>query len=184
MDSLNASDRLRTIVDFLLHFPTREQLVVFLSSGVCPFGEVVGVCTGYLDNDGNINFEFSHGFNDLSHQKLKVHISADDPTAETLRSMKTKVMNLHTVFKQYPKVIAPAGIADYGTGVGFPTTSRRIYILLSLMKSSALKIWRNTSSASARYSHFGKHYKRADLSKRSVSLSYLKPHLPNVRKEF
>lgn len=128
MDSLNASDRLRTIVDFLRHFPTREQLVVFLSSGVCPFGEVVGVCTGYLDNDGNINFEFSHGFNDLSHQKLKVHISADDPTAETLRSMKTKVMNLHTVFKQYPKVIAPAGIADYGTGVGFPTTSRRIYI--------------------------------------------------------
>ena len=66
MDSLNASDRLRSIVDFLLHFPTREQLVVFLSTGVCPHGEVVGVCTGYLDSNGDINFEFSHGFNDLS----------------------------------------------------------------------------------------------------------------------
>ena len=42
--------------------------------------------------------------------------------------MKTKFMNLHTLFEQYPKVVAPAGIIDYGTGVGFPATSRRIYI--------------------------------------------------------
>lgn len=127
MKTLAASDRLRNLVDFLLHFPTREQIVVYLSQNICPKGELAGVSTGFLDDAGIINFEFFYGFNDELPTEKTVKISDDDPTAEILRTMKTKVINLHTIYQDYGQALKMPGITDYGTGLGFPTTSRRLY---------------------------------------------------------
>jgi len=121
-------NRLRSTLDFLLNFPSREQLIVFLSENVCPYGEAAGVCTGTLGDLGEIKFGFSHGFINAEQIYSTVNIAHDDPTAETFRTMKTKVINLHTIYENFSQAFAPVGITNYGTGVGFPTTSRRIYI--------------------------------------------------------
>ena len=128
MITICASDRLRLLVDFLLNFPTREQIVVHLSENICPKGEIAGVSTGRLDDSGNINFDFFHGFSVSHPQDLTVRITDDDPSAETLRSMKTKVINLHTIYDEFSEAMALPGITDYGTGLGFPATSRRLYV--------------------------------------------------------
>lgn len=128
MKTPHPSDRLRSILDFMLNFPSREQLIVFLSENVCPYGEAAGVCTGTLGDLGEIKFGFSHGFIDAEQIYAKVNIAHDDPTAETFRTMKTKMINLHRIYENFSQAVAPAGITDYGTGVGFPATSRRIYI--------------------------------------------------------
>ena len=128
MESRTASDRLRSIVDFLLQFPTREQLVVHLSENLCPNGEIAGVSTGYLDEEGNIIFEYFYGYKSSYVQKPTVKILEDDPSAEILRTMKTKIINLHTLYETYSEAMPLPGITDYGTGLGFPTTSRRIYV--------------------------------------------------------
>ena len=41
--------------------------------------------------------------------------------------MKTTVINLHTIYQDYDQALEMPGITDYGTGLGFPTTTRRLY---------------------------------------------------------
>lgn len=136
MENLNASDRLRFIVDFMLNFPTREQLVVFLSHNVCPKGELSGVCTAALDTNGEIHFEYFYGFNQSHKDMFSVKIMDDDPASEAMRTMKTSIINLHEVYREFSDAKKLPGITDYGTAILLPTTSRRIYIFVFAEENS------------------------------------------------
>ena len=127
MGVVNVFEKLPPIVDFLKNNPTREQLVVYLSENVCPLGEVAGVNTGRLDDDGTIRIEFFHGFNASFPQDLEIGIGSDSPAAETLRTMKVTYVDLKNLYTNYTEANKAPGISDYETGVGIPAGTRRIY---------------------------------------------------------
>lgn len=115
------------LVDFIRTSPTREQLVVFLSENICPYGELSGVNTGYLHDDGVIRIEFFHGFH-LSHPSgIAINIGDDNPRAECLRTMRIIYVDLANVYKNYSNLVEVKGLLDYRIAVGIPVTTRRSY---------------------------------------------------------
>lgn len=104
MDGINAFERLQMLVDFIRTFPTREQLVVFMSENICPHGELAGVNTAYLDDDGVIQIQFHHGFNLKNSPRTTINITEDNPGAECLRSILAfwELINGNTSTKHIP----------------------------------------------------------------------------------
>jgi DNA-binding CsgD family transcriptional regulator len=127
MNSITPSERLRLLMNFMLGFPTREQLVVYLSENICPSGELAGVSTASLDDSGEINFEFFYGFKIPHPETTSTHISADDPTAETFRTQKMQIIRLRSIYRDFNNALEMPGITDYTLGVSFPITSKRVY---------------------------------------------------------
>ena len=127
MEACNAYERLQQLVDFLQKFPTREQLVVYLSENVCPKGEIAGVTTGYLDDEGVIHIQFTHGFNSKNQPTFTLKITDDNPGAQALRTMKIIYVNIQTLYLEFEHALEIPGIFDYATGVAVPVTSRRMY---------------------------------------------------------
>jgi|LakMenEpi03Aug12_release.lakeMendotaPanAssembly.Ray.scaffolds.fasta_scaffold207625_2 DNA-binding CsgD family transcriptional regulator len=127
MNSLIASERLRLLMNFMLGFPTREQLVVYLSENICPSGELAGVSTAHLGDAGVIDFEFFYGFRIPHPVVTSIHISDDDPTAETFRTQKVQIVELRSIYGDFTNALEMPGITDYTLGVSFPITSKRVY---------------------------------------------------------
>lgn len=127
MKQINSFERLQQLIDFMCKFPTREQLVVYLSENICPHGEIAGVNTGYLHDDGVIRIEFFYGFH-LSHLSgMTIKIGDDNPRAECLRSMKIVYVDLKKVHENYSQLIEVTGLLDYEVAVGIPVSTRRSY---------------------------------------------------------
>ena len=82
MNSLTASERLRLLMNFMLGFPTREQLIVYLSENICPSGELAGVSTASLEDSGEITFEFFYGFKIPHPETTSTYISAAIQTTD------------------------------------------------------------------------------------------------------
>ena len=127
MDAINAFERLQMLVDFIRTFPTREQLVVFMSENICPHGELAGVNTAYLDDYGVIQIQFHHGFNLKNSPRTTINITEDNPGAECLRTMKIIYLDLKSLYEQYTQAINVGEITDYQTAIGIPVTTRRTY---------------------------------------------------------
>ena len=127
MDTVNAYERLQHLVDFLHKHPTREQLIVYLSESICPKGEIAGVSTAYLDDEGTIHMQFTHGFNLKSPPHFTMNIGDDNPGAEALRTMRINYVDLQTLYTSYTQALRMDWISDYSTAVAIPVTSRRIY---------------------------------------------------------
>ena len=127
MKTVNAYERLRILIEFMQKFPTREQLIVFLSENACPWGEVSGVTTGYLDDEGMIHVQFTYGFKVDYLPKLKIALCEDNPSAEALRLMKITYVDIQVFQQSYLQELKLGVISDYQSAVGIPVTSRRLY---------------------------------------------------------
>ena len=127
MDASNTYERVQYLLDFLQKFPTRNQLIVYLSENVCPQGKSAGVATCDLNHEGVINIQFHHGFHPNDHSKLLTNVTDDNPAAQSLRTMK---IVYEDVSKIQPKCnvaeIIPSFL-DYVSAVAIPVSSRRSY---------------------------------------------------------
>ena len=127
MDAISIYERLQNLIEFLHKFPTREQLIVYLSENICPSGEIAGVTTCYLDDESEIHIQFSIGFNLKAPLEHALSITDDNPGSEALRTMKTIFVDLKHMHKKYTQNLNYQTEIDYKSGVAIPVTSRRVY---------------------------------------------------------
>lgn len=119
--------KLQGLLDFFLKFPTREQLIVYMSENIPPVGEVMEAFTSHLGEDGLISSEFSYGVSISRNFISKVKISDQAPSARALRTMKIVLesaagseLERSTVLHDYPTEGQLIHLV-------IPATTRRVY---------------------------------------------------------
>lgn len=118
--------RLQLLVDFIRLRPSLFQIVAFLSSNVCPYGEIAGVSTAALRNDGWIVTDSQFGFHE--HTEFEpVTISMDAPGAEALRHLKIVFANRLNLNEEFSDTACNVPKLDNETGVYFPTSPTRLF---------------------------------------------------------
>ena len=128
MPVISAYKRIQRIADFALSCKSRDQLVAFLSSNVCPFGELVAAGTANLGEDGYVRTEFRYGFSTSIEPPPPVHISADHPSVRTLIEMQIQVIDMNGLHKRYediPSSVKPN--SEYIVSITLPATTSKIY---------------------------------------------------------
>ena len=118
--------RLQLLVDFIRLRPSLFQIVAFLSSNVCPYGEISGVSTAKLRNDGWIVTDSQFGFHE--HTEFEpVTISMDAPGAEALRHLKIVFANRLNLNEEFSDTACDVPKLDNETGIYFPTSPTRLF---------------------------------------------------------
>lgn len=84
--------KIQSMLDFLSKEPYLGQLIPFLSSNICPYGEVTAIYVGRLGEDGSIECVHAYGFSTTENVTgSKVKLTEDRPLAEALRLNRTIV---------------------------------------------------------------------------------------------
>ena len=120
------SYRLQLLVDFIRLRPSLFQIITFLSSNICPFGEITGVSTATLRTDGWIITEFQYGFHELTEFE-PVRIEMQAPGAEALRNLQMVIANRRTLHIDFKDTSCDVPSLDNETGIYFPTSPTRLF---------------------------------------------------------
>ena len=119
--------RIQNLIEFFLKFPTREQLVVYLSENIAPIGNTVEVSTEILGDDGFITTQFRTGMNLFNSQKSKINLCDETPNAQALRTMKIVFTTVRQLDRNKLNFLADPSLENHIGQVLIPVTSRRIY---------------------------------------------------------
>lgn len=128
MNEISPIKRLLQIAEFIVLSSSRNQIVSYLSSHVCPFGEDAGVGTAILKDEGVISVDFRFGFSDSIPQPPDVQISSDHPSACAFRTLEMQTVDMRRIkrtFRDINPKVRESG--DYAVAISLPITSRLLY---------------------------------------------------------
>ena len=127
--------------------PTIRQMVRFLSGNLDPTGEIAGMSWMTLNSLGYLNYEYVCGLHTNMDATVRVSLSDDNPVSVALRTGKTQLFEMATVYRDYADATHEEELSYYATGMAIPLTTKSSSEQSSLPPRETSNNSRGTSNA-------------------------------------
>lgn len=131
-------ERLQELMGLIDLEPTVKQVVRFLSAKLDPMGEVAGVAWMVLTENGIFDYARVSGLRFNLDSSIKVSLSDDNAVAFAMRTHKTLIFDMATMYSEFRHATHQEELSQYLTGVILPITER--IVLASALNTPLAKI--------------------------------------------
>lgn len=112
--------RIQELIGLIDLDPTIVQMVRFLSGNLDPTGEIAGLTWMTLDSSGFLVYHCTYGLHTTMDPNVKVSLSDDNPVAVALRTGRTQLFDMSTLYDDYAHATHEKELSHYSTGMALP----------------------------------------------------------------
>lgn len=122
----NPYERIQRLIEILDLYPSETEIVKFLSRNIEPSGELCGASWLTLNPDGHLEYVALHGLHSNMDSTVIIKISDDNVVAEALRTGKSKIFEMASMYESYAEATHSEVLAKYLSGMALPLSNRAI----------------------------------------------------------
>ena len=132
-------ERIQELIGLIDLDPTVIQMVRFLSGNLDPTGEIAGLTWMTLGSSGFLVYNCTYGLHATMDPSVKVSLSDDNPIAVALRTGKTQLFEMSTLYDDYSDATHQEELSYYSTGLAFPISHQVVVGAIFMTPRETLK---------------------------------------------